>query len=37
MADLAISPTFFIVMVVSAFSLPLLFVWWVRNTPRYRR
>ena len=37
MADLAISPTFFIVMAVSAFSLPLLFVWWVRNTPRYRR
>jgi len=37
MADLAISPTFFVVMVVSAFSLPLLFVWWVRNTPRYRR
>ncbi len=37
MAALAISPTFFVVMVVSAFSLPLLFVWWVRNTARYRR
>lgn len=37
MADLAISPTFLLVLVVSAFSLPLLFVWWVRNTPRYRR
>jgi RsiW-degrading membrane proteinase PrsW (M82 family) len=37
MADPAISPTFLVVMVVSAFSLPLLFVWWVRNTPRYRR
>ncbi len=37
MADLGISPTFFIVMAVSAFSLPLLFVWWVRNTRRYRR
>ena len=37
MATLALSPTFLVVMVVSAFSLPLLFVWWVRNTPRYRR
>ena len=37
MATLAISPVFLVVMVVSAFSLPLLFVWWVRNTPRYRR
>lgn len=37
MASLAISPTFLAVMVVSAFSLPLVFMWWVRNTPRYRR
>lgn len=33
----AISPTFFIVMAVSAFAIPLIFVWWVRNTPRYGR
>lgn len=37
MADVALSPTFFLVMVVSAFSIPLVFVWWVRNTPRYGR
>ena len=34
---IAPSPTFFIVMVVSAFAIPLAFVWWVRNTPRYGR
>ncbi len=33
----AISPTFFIVMAVSSFAIPLIFVWWVRNTPRYGR
>lgn len=32
-----ISPTFFIIMAVSAFAIPLAFVWWVRNTPRYGR
>lgn len=32
-----ITPTFLLVMVVSAFALPLLFVWWVRNTPRFGR
>ncbi len=37
MATPAISPTFFLVMVVSSFAIPLLFVWWVRNTPRYGR
>lgn len=37
MAELGISPTFFLVMAVSAFALPLLFVLWVRNTPRYSR
>lgn len=37
MAVLPISPTFLVVMVVSAFALPLLFVWWIRNTPRYGR
>lgn len=37
MAVLAISPTFLAVMIVSSFALPLLFVWWVRNTSRLRR
>ncbi len=37
MADVALSPTFFLVMVVSAFAIPLAFVWWVRNTPRFGR
>jgi len=37
MAVLPISPTFLLVMVVSAFALPLLFVVWIRNTPRYGR
>ncbi len=37
MADLVVSPDFLVVMVVSAFSLPLVFVWWIRNTPRYGR
>ncbi len=32
MAVPAMSPTFLAVMVASAFILPLLFVWWVRNT-----
>lgn len=33
----ALSVTFFIVMAASAFAIPLAFVWWVRNTPRYGR
>ncbi len=37
MASPALSPTFFVVMVVSAFAIPLAFVWWVRNTPRFGR
>jgi protease PrsW len=37
MADLVLSPDFLLVMVVSAFALPLVFVWWIRNTPRYGR
>ncbi len=37
MAAPAISPTFFIVLAASAFAIPLIFVWWVRNTPRYGR
>ncbi len=37
MAILPISPTFLAVMVVSAFAIPLAFVWWIRNTPRYGR
>ncbi len=32
-----LSLTFFAVMAVSAFAIPLAFVWWVRNTPRYGR
>ncbi|HYM41049.1 MAG TPA: PrsW family glutamic-type intramembrane protease [Thermoplasmata archaeon] len=37
MAVPPISPTFLVVMVVSSFALPLFFVWWIRNTPRYGR
>lgn len=37
MAGPEISVAFFLVMAVSAFAIPLLFVWWVRNTPRYGR
>ena len=37
MADVVISPDFILVMVVSAFTIPLVFVWWIRNTPRYGR
>lgn len=37
MAILPISPSFLAVMVVSAFAIPLVFVWWIRNTPRYGR
>lgn len=37
MADPVVSPDFLAVMVVSAFALPLVFVWWIRNTPRYGR
>ena len=37
MAILPISPSFLLVMVVSAFAIPLAFVWWIRNTPRYGR
>ncbi len=37
MADVTLSPTFFGVLAVSAFAIPLIFVWWVRNTPRYGR
>ncbi len=33
----ALSLSFFAVMAVSSFAIPLLFVWWVRNTPRYGR
>ncbi len=37
MADLASSPVLLLVLVASAFSLPLLFVWWIRNTRRIGR
>ncbi len=37
MAVPAIPLTFFLVMVVSAFAIPLAFVFWVRNTARLRR
>ncbi len=37
MAAPAIPLTFFLVMVVSAFAIPLAFVFWVRNTGRLRR
>lgn len=37
MANLASSPYFLLVLVASAFALPLLFVWWIRNTKRIGR
>ena len=37
MADLASSPLFLLVLVISAFSLPLIFLVWIRNTARYGR
>lgn len=37
MAEPTLPLAFFAVMVVSAFAIPLAFVWWVRNTPRYGR
>ncbi len=37
MADLASSPYFLVVLVASAFALPLIFVWWIRNTKRIGR
>ena len=37
MADLATSPAFLLVLVISAFSLPLVFLVWIRNSARYGR
>src|SRR5574337_540925 len=37
MAVPALPLTFFLVMAISAFAIPLVFVVWVRNTPRYGR
>src|SRR3972149_3570763 len=37
MADLASSPHMLLVLVASAFALPLMFVWWIRNTRRIGR
>lgn len=37
MAEPTLPLTFFLVMVISAFAIPLVFVVWVRNTSRYRR
>ncbi len=37
MADLASFPIVLLVLVASAFALPLLFVWWIRNTRRIGR
>jgi RsiW-degrading membrane proteinase PrsW (M82 family) len=37
MAAVTPSPTFFLVMAVAAFAIPLIFLWWVRNTPRFGR
>lgn len=35
MADLASSPYFLLVLVISAFTLPLVFLIWIRNSVRY--
>ncbi len=37
MADLASSPYFLVVLVISAFALPLIFLVWIRNTARYSK
>lgn len=37
MAAPVLSAEVLVVMVVSAFVLPLVFLWWIRNTQRYRR
>jgi len=37
MADLASSPLFLLVLVVSALALPLVFMVWIRNTARFSR
>lgn len=37
MALAPISPEYAVVLVVSAFTLPLLFMWWIRNTKRIGR
>ncbi len=37
MADLASSPVLLLVLVASAFAMPLVFVWWIRNTRRFGR
>ena len=37
MADLTTSPYFLLVLLISAFALPLVFLVWIRNTARYGR
>ncbi len=37
MADLASSPYFLVVLIISAFAPPLVFLVWIRNSPRYGR
>src|SRR5881628_975796 len=37
MADLASSPYFLLILFIAAFALPLLYLIWIRNSPRYGR
>ena len=37
MADLASSPYFLLILFIAAFALPLLYLVWIRNSPRYGR
>lgn len=37
MAELTLTPTFLLVLIVSSFVLPIVFVWWIRKTKRVAR
>src|SRR5438552_782560 len=37
MADLASSPYFLLILFIAAFALPLVYLVWIRNSPRYGR
>src|SRR2546428_13660046 len=37
MADLASSPYFLLILFIAAFALPLLYLIWIRKSPRYGR
>src|SRR6266849_3033387 len=37
MADLSSSPYFLLILFIAAFALPLVYLIWIRNSPRYGR